>query len=78
LSATVDVVCRCAPAPSAEERRAPPDDQPLFALDNVILSPHSAGLSRRLRAAWRSRRRRNVRAGIDGNLDPSMVSTARC
>ena len=51
----------------------PPDDHPLFALDNVILSPHSAGLSKEAAIRMAISTARNVLAGIDGKLDPSMV-----
>ena len=55
------------------EQEPPPHAHPLFALDNVILSPHSAGLTlecaKRMAIATAS----NVLAGIDGTLDPAMV-----
>jgi D-3-phosphoglycerate dehydrogenase len=55
------------------DREPPPDDHPLFALDNVILSPHSAGLSKEAAVRMAISTVRNVLAGIDGKLDPSMV-----
>jgi D-3-phosphoglycerate dehydrogenase / 2-oxoglutarate reductase len=55
------------------DQEPPPDDHPLFALDNVILSPHSAGLSKEAAIRMAISTARNVLAGIDGQLDPSMV-----
>jgi D-3-phosphoglycerate dehydrogenase len=55
------------------EEEPPPDDHPLFALDNVILSPHSAGLSKEAAIRMAISTARNALAGIDGKLDPSMV-----
>jgi D-3-phosphoglycerate dehydrogenase len=55
------------------DQEPPPDDHPLFALDNVILSPHSAGLSKEAAIRMAISTARNVLAGIDGKLDPSMV-----
>jgi D-3-phosphoglycerate dehydrogenase / 2-oxoglutarate reductase len=55
------------------EREPPPDNHPLFALDNVILSPHNAGLSKEAAIRMAVSTARNVLAGIDGKLDPSMV-----
>jgi D-3-phosphoglycerate dehydrogenase len=51
----------------------PPENRPLFALPNVILSPHSAGLSKEAAIRMAISTARNVLAGIDGKLDPSMV-----
>jgi D-3-phosphoglycerate dehydrogenase / 2-oxoglutarate reductase len=48
-------------------------DHPLFALDNVILTPHSAGLSKEAAIRMAISTAKNVLAGIDGKLDPSMV-----
>jgi hypothetical protein len=42
-------------------------------LDNVILSPRIAGSTRRPRYACRPSTARDVPAGVDGKLDPSMV-----
>ena len=53
--------------------RSPPDDHPLFALENVILSLHRAGLSKEAAIRRAISTARNVRARIDGQLDPSMV-----
>jgi D-3-phosphoglycerate dehydrogenase len=55
------------------DQEPPPDDHPLFALDNVILTPHSAGLSKEAAIRMAISTARNVLAGIDGKLDPSMV-----
>jgi hypothetical protein len=44
----------------------------------VILSPPSAGLGRGAAIRMAISTARNVLAGIDGKLDPSMVVTARC
>jgi D-3-phosphoglycerate dehydrogenase len=55
------------------DREPPPDDHPLFGLDNVILTPHSAGLSKEAAVRMAISTARNVLAGIDGKRDPSMV-----
>jgi D-3-phosphoglycerate dehydrogenase len=55
------------------EQEPPPEGHPLFALPNVILSPHSAGLSKEAAIRMAISTARNVLAGIDGKLDPSMV-----
>jgi D-3-phosphoglycerate dehydrogenase / 2-oxoglutarate reductase len=55
------------------DQEPPPEEHPLFALDNVILSPHSAGLSEEAAIRMAISTARNVLAGIDGKLDPSMV-----
>jgi D-isomer specific 2-hydroxyacid dehydrogenase, NAD binding domain len=55
------------------EQEPPPEGHPLFALPNVILSPHSAGLSKEAAIRMAVSTARNVIAGIDGKLDPSMV-----
>ena len=55
------------------EEEPPPENHPLFALDNVILSPHSAGLSKEAAIRMAVSTARNVLAGIDGTLDPSIV-----
>ena len=48
-------------------------DHPLFALPNVILLPHSAGSAKKVAIRMAIPTARNVLAGIDGKLDPSMV-----
>ena len=55
------------------DQEPPPADHPLFALDNVILSPHNAGLSKEAAIRMAISTARNALAGIDGKLDPSMV-----
>ena len=55
------------------DEEAPPENHPLFALENVILSPHSAGLSKEAALRMAISTARNVLAGIDGKLDRSMV-----
>lgn len=55
------------------EQEPPDDDHPLFALENVILSPHSAGLTLECAKRMAVSTVRNVLAGIDGTLDPAMV-----
>jgi D-3-phosphoglycerate dehydrogenase len=55
------------------DQEPPPDDHPLFALPNVILSPHNASLSKEAAIRMAMSTARNALAGIDGKLDPSMV-----
>ncbi len=55
------------------EQEPPAPDHPLFALENVILSPHSAGLTLECAKRMAVSTVRNVLAGIDGKLDPAMV-----
>jgi D-3-phosphoglycerate dehydrogenase len=55
------------------DQEPPPSDHPLFALDNVIFTPHSAGLSKEAAIRMAISTARNALAGIDGKLDPSMV-----
>jgi D-3-phosphoglycerate dehydrogenase len=55
------------------DQEPPPEDHPLFALHNVILTPHSARLSKEAAIRIAISTARNVLAGIDGTLDPSMV-----
>jgi D-3-phosphoglycerate dehydrogenase len=55
------------------DQEPPPENHPLFALPNVILSPHSAGLSKEAAVRMAISTAKNVLAGIDGKLDPSMV-----
>ncbi|MGI9493902.1 MAG: hydroxyacid dehydrogenase [Geminicoccaceae bacterium] len=55
------------------EQEPPGDHHPLFELDNVILSPHSAGLTLECAKRMAVSTVRNVLAGIDGTLDPAMV-----
>jgi D-3-phosphoglycerate dehydrogenase len=55
------------------EREPPPENHPLLALDNVILSPHTAGMSKEAALRMAVSTARNALAGIDGKLDPSMI-----
>jgi D-3-phosphoglycerate dehydrogenase len=55
------------------EQEPPPEDHPLFTLDNVLLSPHTAGMSREAALRMAVSTARNALAAIDGKLDPSMV-----
>ena len=55
------------------EEEPPTVDHPLFALENVILSPHSAGLTLECAKRMAISTIRNVLAGLDGTLDPAMV-----
>ena len=55
------------------DQEPPPEDHPLFTLDNVILTPHSAGLSKEAAIRMAISTARNALAGLDGKLDPSMV-----
>jgi D-3-phosphoglycerate dehydrogenase len=55
------------------DQEPPPEDHPLFGLDNVILSPHNAGLSKEAAIRMAISTARNALAGIDGKLDASMV-----
>jgi D-3-phosphoglycerate dehydrogenase / 2-oxoglutarate reductase len=45
------------------DQEPPPEDHPLFALDNVILSPHSAGLSKEAAIRMAISTAKNVLAG---------------
>ena len=51
----------------------PPADDPLYGFDNVILSPHSAGLSEECAARMGVVAAENVLAALDGRLDPELV-----
>ncbi len=55
------------------EQEPPPENHPLFDLDNVILSPHTAGMSQEAAIRMAISTARNALAGIDGTLDPSMI-----
>ncbi len=55
------------------EQEPPAKDHPIFALENVILSPHSAGLTVECAKRMAVSTVKNVLGGIDGNLDPAMV-----
>ncbi|MEA2782016.1 MAG: D-3-phosphoglycerate dehydrogenase / 2-oxoglutarate reductase [Rhodospirillaceae bacterium] len=51
----------------------PPADHPLFALDNVVLSPHSAALTQECAARMSAVAAQNCLDGLDGRLDPALV-----
>jgi D-3-phosphoglycerate dehydrogenase / 2-oxoglutarate reductase len=55
------------------DQEPPPLDHPLLILDNVVLSPHNAGLSKEAAIRMAISTARNALAGLDGKLDPSMV-----
>jgi D-3-phosphoglycerate dehydrogenase len=55
------------------DQEPPPRDHPLFRLENVILTPHSAGLSKEAAIRMAISTARNALAALDGQLDPSMV-----
>jgi D-3-phosphoglycerate dehydrogenase len=55
------------------DEEPPRPDNPLFASDRVILSPHIAGLSREATARLSVAAAENVLAGLDGRLDPNLV-----
>jgi D-3-phosphoglycerate dehydrogenase / 2-oxoglutarate reductase len=55
-----------------EQEPAAPDN-PLFRLDNVVLSPHGAGLTEQSAVRMAISTAKNLLAGLDGNLDPAMV-----
>ena len=48
-------------------------DNPLFRLPNVLLSPHSASLTREAARRMSVVAARNVIAGLDGTLDPELI-----
>jgi D-3-phosphoglycerate dehydrogenase len=55
------------------EQEPPPGDHPLLALDNVLLSPHSAGVSREAAVRMAIESCDNVIAALAGRLDPEAV-----
>ncbi|MCC6305127.1 MAG: 3-phosphoglycerate dehydrogenase [Rhodobacteraceae bacterium] len=55
----------------------PPAGQPLLALDNVVLSPHSAALSAEAARRMGIVAAENVVAGLEGRLDPALVFNLR-
>jgi D-3-phosphoglycerate dehydrogenase / 2-oxoglutarate reductase len=55
------------------EQEPPPENHPLLGLDNVLLSPHTAGMSQEAAIRMAISTARNALAGIDGTLDAGMV-----
>jgi D-3-phosphoglycerate dehydrogenase / 2-oxoglutarate reductase len=55
------------------EQEPPPDKQPLLALPNVVLSPHSASLTQEAAERMGVVAARNVLAGLDGCIDPALL-----
>ena len=55
------------------EPEPPRGDHPLFALEDLILSPAPRRFSKEAATRMAISTARNVRAGIDGQVDPSMV-----
>jgi D-3-phosphoglycerate dehydrogenase len=55
------------------ERHPPRADDPVLALDNVIFSPHSSGLTRECAERMGLACAGNVLAFFDGTLDPALV-----
>ena len=51
----------------------PPADDPLHGFENVILSPHTAGLTEECGARMGIATAENALAGLDGRLDPDLV-----
>lgn len=54
----------------------PEPDNPLLKLDNVIVSPHTAGVSVEAAARMSAQTARNALAGIDGTLEAEFVVNA--
>ncbi|MBZ0129139.1 MAG: hydroxyacid dehydrogenase [Rhodobacteraceae bacterium] len=59
------------------EVEPPAADNPLFGLPNVVLSPHSAAMTEESARKMGEVSARNVIAGLDGNLDPSLIFNRR-
>lgn len=55
------------------EREPLPGDDPLLGVDNLITSPHVAGVSLEAEIRMATGAARNVLAAFDGTLDPAMV-----
>lgn len=55
------------------EEEPPPADHPFFALDNILLSPHMAGLTEECAMRMAMVSANNVLAGLDGRLDRELV-----
>lgn len=59
------------------EEEPPPPDHPLFALDNVVLSPHTAGTTREATIRMAVESAQNALDVLDGRLDPSVIVNYR-
>lgn len=55
------------------EQEPPPVDHPLFALDNVVLSPHSAGITKESTVRMAVESVQNALAVLDGRPDPAVI-----
>ncbi len=55
------------------EEEPPPADHPFFAFDNILLSPHMAGLTEECAMRMAMVSANNVLAGLDGRLDRELV-----
>jgi D-3-phosphoglycerate dehydrogenase len=55
------------------EQEPPSADNPLFALDNVVLTPHCASLTEECAERMAVVSAQNCLDGLDGRLDPSLV-----
>jgi D-3-phosphoglycerate dehydrogenase len=51
----------------------PPQDHPLFALPNIVLSPHAASLTRECAERMSTVSAQNCLDGLDGRLDPTLI-----
>jgi D-3-phosphoglycerate dehydrogenase len=58
------------------DEEPPRPDNPLFASDRTILSPHIAGLTKEAMARLSIAAAENILAGLDGRLDPALVVNA--
>ena len=56
------------------EKEPPPVDHPLLALDNVIVSPHSAGVTKQARANLATMAAEQILAILDGKRPPRMLN----
>jgi phosphoglycerate dehydrogenase-like enzyme len=52
----------------------PLTDSPLFALDNVVLTPHQAGLAASAKVNAAVRAVRNALAALDGRVPPDAIN----
>ena len=55
------------------EAEPPPADHPLFGLENVLLSPHNAGVTTQSMKRMGSEAAANIAAVLDGRLDPAVI-----